>query len=73
MKTDRYTKVILTIIAVCLTVIVLQNMNLIQSAKAGNPNMVSLPVNANGTIDVNIESVDQYAFRYCTVPVEIQR
>jgi hypothetical protein len=66
MKTDFYTKSILTVIAVCLTILTLQNVDLIPKAyaveKNDNLNVLStknyglVPVNANGTIDVNIKS-----------------
>ena len=48
-----------------------------------NKNYGLIPVNADGsidvniksssTMDVNIEEVDRFAFRYCTVPVEIEK
>jgi hypothetical protein len=37
MKTDRYTKTVLTIIAICLTIIVLKQVDIIPSAYAGTP------------------------------------
>lgn len=47
-----------------------------------NTNYGLVPINEDGSItvklssssvmDVNIEEVDRYAFRYCTVPVEIE-
>jgi predicted component of type VI protein secretion system len=81
MKTDLYTKTILTIIAVALT------LNLVKSsitpAMANSNKYVTLPVNADGTInvninkmpetmDVNIKAVDRSAFFYVTpIPVKV--
>ena len=82
MKTDAYTKTILTLIAICLIVIAFKDVSFIQSANASPKNTISVPLNPDGTIDVrivdsekidvNIKSVDSYAFTYCTVPVEEQ-
>jgi len=57
MKTDVYTKIVLTVIAVALVVLVFQNtnLNLVQSVYAENRASVSLPSN---TMDVNIVSVN---------------
>lgn len=67
MKLDLYTKSILTIIAVCLTINVLKDFDIIPKAYANDPlknqpnlllnkNYGLIPVNADGTIDVNIKS-----------------
>lgn len=64
MKTDFYTKAVLTVIATCLTIIVLKQVDIIPSAYAGTPksNLKSnihyglVPLNADGSIDVNIKS-----------------
>jgi len=70
MKFDLYTKSILTVIAICLTINVLKDFNLIPKAYAGenkqniesklnlsaNKNYGLIPVNADGSIDVNIKS-----------------
>ena len=55
MKTDLYTKTILTIIAVALVIIALQNTNAVPKAHAQE-----IPVRAvgSGPIDVNIVSID---------------
>jgi|TARA_B110000902_G_C14201163_1_gene547799 hypothetical protein len=90
-KVDNYTKGTLTIIAVCLTVLTLKQVDIIPKAYANavennimplNTNYGLVPVNEDGSItvklssssvmDVNIEEVNRYAFRYCTIPVEIQ-
>lgn len=81
MKTDLYTKIILTIIAVALT------LNLVKSsitpAMADTKKYVTLPVNADGsinvninkineTMDVNIKGVDRGAFYYVApIPVKV--
>lgn len=64
MKTDFYTKAVLTVIAVCLTIIVLKQVDIIPNAFAETPennlntnkNYGLVPLNADGTIDVNIKS-----------------
>jgi hypothetical protein len=69
MITDLYTKIILTIIAMALTVNLFKGS--ITPAKADSRTYVSLPVNADGTInvriknetmDVNIANCDRDAF-----------
>lgn len=73
MKIDNYTKSVLTVIAIALT------LNLFINAKSAS----ELPINKDGSlnvrvmtmpdeIDVNIEEVDSYAFSYCTVPVKVE-
>ena len=66
MKTDFYTKIVLTIIAVCLSILTLKNVDIIPKAYASEPtknlgvspskNFGLIPVNADGSIDVNIKS-----------------
>jgi hypothetical protein len=64
MKTDFYTKAVLTVIAFCLTVIVLKQVDIIPSTIAGTPktnlnsnmNYGLVPLNADGSINVNIKS-----------------
>lgn len=66
MKTDFYTKTVLTIIAVCLLILTLQNVDIIPKAYASEPtkylnasnskNYGLVPLNADGSIDVNIKS-----------------
>jgi len=94
MKLDLYTKSILTVIAICLTINVLKDFDIMPKAYASerlknepnllpNKNYGLIPVNADGTIDVNIKTsstmdvniveVDRFAFRFCTVPVEIEK
>jgi len=60
MKTDLYTKIILTIIAVVLTISLLKGT--ITPARADNKKYVAIPVNADGTINVKIVDCDRDAF-----------
>lgn len=89
MKTDLYTKSVLTVIAICLTIIVLKQVDIIPSAVADTPtsnlmnnmNYGLVPLNADGTIDVNIkssstmdvniESCSNTAFLYAE-PIEVK-
>lgn len=66
MKTDFYTKTVLTIIALCLAILTLQNVDIIPKAHASEPNnnlgiietkkYGLVPLNEDGSIDVNIKS-----------------
>ncbi|TSE07088.1 MULTISPECIES: hypothetical protein [Aquimarina] len=73
MKTDSYTKFIMSIIAICLVIIVVRDMDIIPKAHANNSSESKygiLPINDDGTItvrlsntdeiDVNIKSIDTY-------------
>lgn len=64
MKTDLYTKTILTIIAVCLTINVVKDADIIPSAYAAEPEnpAVDNPLNTNvtETIDVRIVDINTY-------------
>lgn len=59
MKTDLYTKTVLTVIAICLTINIVQQLNLIPSTQASvhenaSANHRMVPLNADGSMDVNI-------------------
>ena len=64
MKTDFYTKFMLTIIAVCLILLTLQTIDIFPKAYAGSLNTAPLekanyalvPVNPDGSINVNIKN-----------------
>jgi hypothetical protein len=62
MKTDRYTKMVLTVIAVCLLILVLRGTGIIQSTfiestKAPSSGSYGLvPLNSDGSINVHIIS-----------------
>ncbi|UIR57428.1 hypothetical protein LZQ00_06315 [Sphingobacterium sp. SRCM116780] len=67
MKTDLYTKTILTVIAVCLCFLVLKSIDLIPQALAGNngnqsnamnKNYGLVPLNPDGSINVKLKSAD---------------
>lgn len=61
MKTDLYTKTILTIIAVCLTINVVQQLDVIPKAYAGTPTSNDPLLNvASETIDVRIVDISTY-------------
>lgn len=68
MKTDLYTKTLLTIIAVCLTINVVKEMELFPAAyasEAGSPDGITseyrlVPVNESGAMDVRIVDIATY-------------
>jgi len=70
MKTDFYTKAVLTVIALCLSFQVIQEIQLIPTVNAGGYNTPLLPLNEDGSlnvrwsdnqeIDVVISGVDTY-------------
>ncbi|MGJ8667224.1 MAG: hypothetical protein ACSHW7_12715 [Patiriisocius sp.] len=70
MKTDTYTKSILTIIAICLTINVVKDLEVFPSAYAGNPTLISesnattkyqlVPISEANTIDVRIVDINTY-------------
>ena len=81
MKLDLYTKSVLTVIAVCLTINVLKDFDIMPKAYAGetklnnenklnllpNKNYGLIPVNADGTIDVNIKSSSEMKVDISTI------
>ncbi|RFZ83394.1 hypothetical protein DYU05_14775 [Mucilaginibacter terrenus] len=80
MKTDLYTKVILTIIAIALTVNLFKSS--ITPAMAETKKYATVPVNADGSINVRIskadgpmevelKKVDNWAFYY-TPPIAVK-
>ncbi|MFY9309573.1 MAG: hypothetical protein WAQ28_11050 [Bacteroidia bacterium] len=62
MKTDLYTKSVLTVIAAALLILVFQNVTLVHEAKADKPDFnkfASIPINKDGSINVKlIEQMD---------------
>jgi len=63
MKTDKYLKGVLTVIAVCLVILTLQNMNPFNRTQAEAsvnpiPNFALVPLNADGVVEVKIKSID---------------
>lgn len=78
MKTDLYTKIVLTIIALALTVNLFKGFftTQAQAANTNNNRMAAVPVNADGTVDVNIKSITDlsYAFQNSApIPVVIKK
>ncbi|WP_185144778.1 hypothetical protein [Chryseobacterium sp. SC28] len=95
MKLDLYSKSVLTVIAICLTINVLKDFDIMPKAYANEPlkneirllpnkNYGLIPVNPDGsidvniksstTMDVNIESCDSYALQYAgPMKVDIRR
>ena len=67
MKTDFYTKTTLTVIAVCLSILTLQSIDIIPKSYASGNEKTSIatapknyglvPVNADGSIDVTITRI----------------
>jgi hypothetical protein len=57
---DRYTKAILTVIALCLVIVVIR----------GNPPTTTAHAQS-GPVHVIVDSVEQFAFQYVTVPVRV--
>lgn len=55
MKTDTWTKIVLTVIAACLVLLVIGNGSIIPTAHANNSNkFVSVPINEDGSINVKV-------------------
>lgn len=78
MKTDLYTKIVLTIIAIALTANLFKGTFTTPAQAADVPakKMMMVPVNPDGTIDVNIRSINDnsWAFQNSTpIPVVIKR
>ena len=64
MKSDMYTKVILTIIAICLTINIIQEWKIIPEANASSTPETSkyklVPLDDSNTIDVRIVDINTY-------------
>lgn len=82
MKTDLYTKTILTVIAIALTALVFKNTAIVNEAKADKTKLsryASIPLNEDGSInvklvsdmDVNIKSVGGSSV-YGTIPINLK-
>lgn len=75
MKTDLYTKIVLTVIALCLTVSLLKEFEIISSAKADvaitAPNPIPTSTQSS-VVDVNIVQVGGYGVRSEPLPVKIK-
>lgn len=83
MKTDFYTKAVLTVIAVALVALVIQNTKLVHEAKADKTNFnkfAHIPINDDGSInvrlpldqmDVNVKSIGGSSV-YGAIPVNMK-
>ena len=81
MKTDMYTKGILTIIAIALCTIAIQNMNFVNPARAENKNLLSDEINVNiahiggssvnSSLPVNLKEIGGSSF-YGSMPVNLK-
>lgn len=63
MKTDLYTKTILTIIALCLVVNIIKEVDLVPSAYASEPTENPIPINIgteSNVMDVRIVDINTY-------------
>lgn len=67
-KMDNYKKSVLTVIAICLTILTLKQLDFLPKAYAGEPsinenksfaNYGLVPLNKDGSIDVNIKSSNE--------------
>ncbi len=61
MKTDIYTKIVLTVIAIALSAIALQNVNFVTTAKADTTATAPAPIptaTQDAPVDVNITHID---------------
>ena len=81
MNLDLYTKSVLTVIAICLTINVLKDFDIMPKAYANetvpsiinkqkllpNTNYGLIPVNSDGTIDVNIKSSSEMKVDISTI------
>ncbi|MBR9861576.1 hypothetical protein GYB22_12700 [bacterium] len=62
MKIDKYTKVILTVIAVNLSILTLANLNIVPNAQANSAEFDSskkyglVPINSDGSVNVKVVS-----------------
>lgn len=63
MKTDTYTKVVLTVIAIALSIIVIKDTNVIPKAYASKSSIPSnyglVPLNDDGSITVKLDASDE--------------
>lgn len=76
MKTDLYTKIVLTVIAVCLTISLLKEFEIIPSAKANAAATIPNPIataTENNVVDVNIVKINGYGVYSGNLPVEVKK
>ena len=70
MKTDLYTKIVLTVIAVCLTINVVKELNLVQPANA-KTNETKLIAPKSPVVEVKIVGWDS-SLTYSPLPVRVK-
>ena len=80
MKTDLYTKSVLTVIAFALCVIAFKNMTFVEQAKAESKNLISDEINVNiahiggssvyNTLPINIKEMNGSSFN--SIPVNLK-
>jgi len=75
MKHLRYLNVVLTVIAINLVLITLAVTGLFPtaSAKENGPRYVAVPVNADGTINVNLSQIRGEDIGYRALPVDVTK
>lgn len=76
MKTDLYTKIILTIIAVALTINLLKDFNIIPTAQASefkSAETTGSVKQTNEVTDVNIVQINGYSVWNRSLPVSIEK
>lgn len=66
MKTDTYTKTVLTIIAICLICLVFKNQDIVPTANANSSKAASML--SSETVDVRIVGVSSYT----SIPVKLE-
>ena len=74
MKTDLYTKILLTVIAVALTINVVKEFDWVSTSKADTKAMIpnNTAMMADGVIDVNIVTIEGRPFSSLNFPVVIK-
>ena len=70
MKTDLYTKIVLTVIAVCLTINVVKELNLVQPANA-KTNETKLTAPKSPVVEVKIVDWGGYLSSSFPLPVKV--
>jgi len=81
MKTDFYTKAVLTVIAVAVSTIAIQNMTFVNSANASDKKMITEEMNVNiksiggssiyGALPINLKEIGGSSF-YGNLPINIK-
>ncbi len=73
MKTDLYTKIVLTVIAIALSVIALRDISFVSTAQATSVAATPAPAAVNReVVDVNIVKVGGYSVYSKSLPVDVK-